>query len=141
MRSLWKFILVIKMNNNDYELYMFKPEIYPFSLWIYIGSTDCGIQKHFNAPREFKNDEAETINVPYGAFKHGGQSGYIIWFKSRNRITFENVCHEVIHTIMRAWQFIGEEPKNSEPLAYLAGWVARCCWMIKQKKADDKRMV
>lgn len=125
------------MRKEKYELYMFEPEVYPFSLWVYIGNTDCGIQEHFNTPGEFENSEAATISVPYGVFKHGGHNGYIMWFKDRQRMTIKNIYHEATHVVMRVWEFIGEEPGNSEPLAYLAGWVAERCWMVKQKKADN----
>lgn len=128
------------MNKDKYELYMFEPEVYPFSLWVYIGNTDCGIQEHFDAPHEFDNLEAMTISAPYGAFKHGTYSGYIVWFKDRNRMTVKNICHETTHVITRVWEFIGEDPVNSEPLAYLAGWVAERCWTVKQNKANDKRI-
>lgn len=130
------------MNKREYELYMFDPGIYPFMLWVYIGGTDCGIQEHFDASRKFDNASVKTISVPYGGFKHkefkhGSYNGYIIWFDNRNSMEVKNICHESAYIITKVSELIGEKFRNSEHLSYIAGWIADCCWMVKQKKANN----
>lgn len=114
------------------ELYHFFPEVYPFNFWIYIGNDISGLIDNFNNDFNFVNNSgAVTISVPHGGCKTDPNMGFIIWFLRKNIIDFETVSHEVSHVSLRAFEYIEEEIKNSEPFCYLSGWLAKKCGQVK----------
>lgn len=97
------------------ELYQFSPQVYPFNLWIYVGKDVSGMVECFNNDFSYiDNSKAVTVSVPYG------------------------VCHEASHVSTEAFNFLGEEVKNSEPFSYLNGWIGRKCEEVKIGIAEDK---
>ena len=63
---------------------------------------------------------------------------FLIWFINKKIIDFETVCHEASHVSTEAFNFLGEEVKNSEPFSYLNGWIGRKCEEVKIGIAEDK---
>lgn len=95
------------------ELYQFYPEVYPFNLWIYVGKDVSGMVECFNNDFSYvDNSKAVTVSVPYGGCK--------------------------LNTNTEAFNFLGEEVKNSEPFSYLNGWIGRKCEEVKIGIAEDK---
>ena len=102
------------------ELYQFYPEVYPFNLWIYVGKDVSGMVECFNNDFSYvDNSKAVTVSVPYGGCKLNPNTGFLIWFINKKIIDFETVCHESSHVSTEAFNFLGEEVKNSEPFSYL----------------------
>lgn len=46
--------------------------------------------------------------------------------------------NEASHVSTEAFNFLGEEVKNSEPFSYLNGWIGRKCEEVKIGIAEDK---
>lgn len=114
------------------ELYQFYPEVYPFNLWIYVGKDVSGMVECFNNDFSYvDNSKAVTVSVPYGGCKLNPNTGFLIWFINKKIIDFETVCHEASHVSTEAFNFLGEEVKNSEPFSYLNGWIGRKCEEVK----------
>lgn len=84
------------------------------------------------------NSKAVTVSVPYGGCKLNPNTGFLIWFINKKIIDFETVCHEASHVSTEAFNFLGEEVKNSEPFSYLNGWIERKCEEVKIGIAEDK---
>lgn len=121
------------------ELYQFYPEVYPFNLWIYVGKDVSGMVECFNNDFSYvDNSKAVTVSVPYGGCKLNPNTGFLIWFLNKKIIDFETVCHEASHVFTEAFNFLGEEVKNSEPFSYLNGWIGRKCEEVKIGIAEDK---
>lgn len=110
----------------------FFPEVYPFNLWIYVGNDISGLTYNFNNNFDYLiNSSAVTVSVPWEGCKIDPNIGFIIWFLRKNIIDFETVSHEASHVTLRAFEYIEEEIKNSEPFCYLSGWVAKKCGQVK----------
>lgn len=74
----------------------------------------------------------------YSNDEQNPNTGFLIWFINKKIIDFETVCHEASHVSTKAFNFLGEEVKNSEPFSYLNGWIGRKCEEVKIGIAEDK---
>lgn len=118
--------------------------IYPRKLWV---ATGWGKE----TPRRFTYDDGETeledVGENYGAATYGvcerkdGCYGVLIVFKNtpsyeNGSEVIEDVSHESVHAAGRTFKELGvrADYDNDEPMAYLVGWVAKCCWFTLSKE-------
>ena len=55
-------------------------------------------------------------------------------------MTQSNITHEASHVAMEILDYVGSyaNPKDQEPFAYLAGWIAKCIDEVKRNKIKKK---
>lgn len=116
-------------------------QIYPRKLWV---ATGWGKE----VTSRFKNiDGSELEDVSSKAYaetydvedKRSGHYGILIVFNDigdRNGSQIvKDISHESVHAMTRLFRVASIFPDidNDEPMAYLVGWAAQCCWKTLQK--------
>lgn len=118
----------------------FDPVIYPYRLWVAVGTDPNKLIKIFKStgenPLAYELEDvhkmsAFTIEV---ADKKTLNIGTIVCFPTKKDITFELVAHEASHFAKNLFFAIGADIRPHEPFEYLVGWVARCCEKVKKGK-------
>jgi hypothetical protein len=46
-------------------------------------------------------------------------------------MTCKTIAHESVHAAGYMFQHIGQGIDSEEPFAFLVGWIADCCWKIR----------
>lgn len=115
--------------------------IYPRKLWV---ATGWG--KELNSKFEtFGGGELDDFTETCAAAtykvtdKRTGYYGLLIAFnkpeKMKGSEIVKNISHECVHVMTGVFEATGIKPDadNDEPMAYLVGWAAECCWNTLQK--------
>jgi hypothetical protein len=66
------------------------------------------------------------------------RGGVLIRFENKSKMTTPIITHEAIHAALAILDYCGIQivAGNDEPLAYLAGWIAKCCTEVKGNKKN-----
>jgi uncharacterized protein YjaZ len=127
-------------------IHQFNPEIYPVKLWVTITKNGEELQGRFcylNGKDMdislLKNNEATVYVIQQ---KDGERyKGIIIVFTEKKYMSVKTIAHEATHAARFIWDHLGEVFPSEEADAYLVGWVAKCCEIVKdykKKKDVDK---
>ena len=127
------------MNNKKTTIHEFNPCIYPRLLWVVKGGTLEEIRKTLefgDIGDDFQSTGgAITISAYDNAKKKGG---FLVWFPSASDMTKNSywMAHEASHVALGIFDYVGAEAKatDSEPFAYLVGWVFKCIDEVRKYK-------
>ena len=122
------------MKNTFYE---FDPVLYPIKLWVVVTNNNDILNDRFSwYPEEnIKIDFDKATAVTGMALKKDDKAlGVLIVFENSKQLDMKNITHETSHAIKRIWNHLNEEYFGDEATAYLAGWIADCCWKVKTGK-------
>lgn len=113
-------------------VYEFDPVIYPRRL--YIAVTTDQLKKRFDGVCEWEdsfNAVVENVND-----NQKGLGGVLMRFHCIGEMTAEIMAHESVHAACNILDYVGSkvETNNQEHLAYLVGWIAKCCEEVKNKE-------
>ena len=125
------------MSSKKTVIHEFDPCIYPRLLWVVKGGSLEEIRKTLKFPElseEDKSGGAVTISAYDNENKRGG---FLIWFPKASDIKHGDwIAHEASHVALGIFDYVGAEAKaeESEPFAYLVGWVFRCIDKVRKYK-------
>lgn len=128
------------------KIYEFDPVIYPRKLWITYEATSEELNKMFpygdSDGRRFE-DEKQYYGITYKTADKDNKGGVLIRFESKDAMTPWNITHEVIHATGFICKYVGIEPdfENDEAFTYLATWIAKCCYKVKDGDNQEKDTV
>lgn len=132
---------------NIAKLYEFDPIIYPYKLWIRVGSNSLfkDIEEQFldyegNAIEGLKSDASklQALTMPVMA-RNLSTYGVLICFRSKKELSnYELVAHECSHATKYLCAHTGIDLNVHEPSEYIIGWMAHCCMKIRQDKVLPK---
>lgn len=122
------------MNENKIAptVYEFDPTIYPRKLWIAV--TSSSLKYKFENISEFDKSAYAMVDNVYDLAQDKG--GVLIRFDSIDAMSVGNIAHESIHAACEILDYVGSfiDTKNQEHLAYLAGWIAKCCENVRDSE-------
>lgn len=119
------------------KIYEFDPVIYPYNLWIVLDENPNLIPSIFN---EYSGKPIESIDADtkgLEAFtmpvirKDSPIFGVIIFFRSKESMTFELVAHESSHAAKYLFEHIGANVAEHETFEFVVGWIANCLSKVK----------
>ena len=123
------------------ELKMFDPVIYPYLVWVVIANEPSIIAEKFN---EYSGqsiifevgdvDRHQAFTMPVQSKDEHKRFGVVLFFRSKQSMTFELVSHESSHAAKYLFEHIGASVKEHEPFEYAVGWIAKCCEAVKKSK-------
>ena len=125
------------MKNNKTIIHEFDPCIYPRLLWVVKGGSLEEIRKTLEfgeVGEEEHSCGALTISAYDNENKRGG---FLVWFpKAKDMSHGDWMAHEASHVALGIFDYIGAEAKasDSEPFAYLVGWVFKCIDTVRKFK-------
>ena len=127
------------MSSKKTTIHEFDPCIYPRLLWVVKGGTLEEIRNTLefgDIGDDFQSTGgAITISAYDNAKKKGG---FLVWFPSASDMTKNSywMAHEASHVALGIFDYVGAEAKaeESEPFAYLVGWVFRCIDKVRKFK-------
>lgn len=121
-------------------IHEFDPCIYPRLLWVVKGGELDEIRKTLEfAELDEDNDVcgAVTIAAYNNEEKRGG---FLVWFPKPSDMTKRGdwIAHEAAHVALEIYDYVGAEAKarDSEPFAYLVGWVFKCMDTVRKFKEE-----
>lgn len=125
--------------NKKTHIYEFDPCIYPRLLWVVKGGTLEGIRKtlEFGDIEDdfYSTGGAITISAYDNEKKKGG---FLVWFPKPSDMTKHGdwMAHEAVHVALGIFGYVGAQAKaeESEPFAYLVGWVFKCMEEVRKYK-------
>lgn len=115
--------------------------IYPRKLWVATGwgkELNSKFESFGGGELEDCSDRAEAATY-YVKDKRTGYYGFLIVFNKPEKMSgseiVKNISHECVHAMTGVFEATGIKPDagNDEPMAYLVGWAAECCWKTLQK--------
>lgn len=125
--------------------------IYPRKLWV-ATAWDKSIAQRFTYDDKDRT-ELEDVDDNYGAATYGvrerksGYFGVLVVFRSVNEYgkgseVVKDVAHESVHVMSKVFKAVGivGDYNNDEPIAYIVGWAAKCCWKTLSKVLYDKKI-
>lgn len=125
--------------NNKTIIHEFDPCIYPRLLWVAKGGTLEEIRKTLefgDIEDDFYNSGGAITISAYDNQKKKG--GFLVWFPKPSDMTKNGdwMAHEAAHVALGIFDYVGAEAKacDSEPFAYLVGWVFKCIDKVKKFK-------
>lgn len=125
------------MANKKTVIHEFDPCIYPRLLWVVKGGELDEIRKTLEfgeVGEEEQSGGALTISAYDNENKRGG---FLVWFpKAKDMSHGDWMAHEASHVALGIFDYIGAEAKasDSEPFAYLVGWVFKCIDEVRKFK-------
>lgn len=125
------------MNNKKTIIHEFDPQIYPRLLWVVKGGELEEIRKTLEFP-ELDEDQGNGGAVTVSAYDNTNKrGGFLVWFpKASEMKNLDWIAHEATHVALGVFDYVGAEVEctNSEPFAYLVGWVFGCMDKIRKWK-------
>lgn len=126
------------MKNNRTIIHEFDPCIYPRLLWVVKGGSLEEIRKTLEFG-ELSEEEKSGGAITLSAYdKENERGGFLVWFpKAKDMLLHGDwMAHEASHVALGIFDYIGAEVKasDSEPFAYLAGWVFKCIDTVRKYK-------
>lgn len=121
-------------------IHEFDTIIYPFTLWVSVGVPKEKMQERFPSIAdvdndEFKRYEAITFKV---VDSETSKHGVLVWFRKRKFVTCKTIAHEATHAAGFLFSSIGTSIDADEPSAYMVGWIADCCWKVRNIKKTKR---
>jgi hypothetical protein len=134
------------MENKKVQFHEFDPVLYPVKLWVAITDSQEIVNDRFYAFPDDKMIDVDFERVNACSImvrnKQTRKIGSLIVFSGNEDITTKLIAHEATHSARDIWNHIGEEHTGHEADAYLVGWIAECCEIVKNFKDDtDKEVV
>jgi hypothetical protein len=124
------------------KLQKFDAVIYPRKLWVAISKSGTelnGTFRHEATCEIIRFEEyglagfyAITFPVVEVSSNH---VGVLIIYTKQGNMTCSTVAHEAVHAAGLIFQGVRAQIDSDEAFAYLVGWVADCCWRLKNGKA------
>lgn len=113
----------------------FDPVIYPRRLWIAV--TTENLADRFKDLEEFEADYASAATDSTADILRNFR-GVIIRFRSMDDMDVKTISHESVHAanIIFAELGVKADTDNDEHLAYLVGWIARCCEKAREMETE-----
>ena len=128
------------MASKKTTIHEFDPCIYPRLLWVVKGGELDEIRKTLEfgeLDEETQSVGAVTVSAYDNKNKRGG---FLVWFpKASEMSNLDWIAHECAHVALGIFDYIGSEVKasDSEPFAYLVGWVFKCIDEVRKFKEVD----
>lgn len=126
------------MKNNKTTIHEFDPCIYPQLLWVVKGGSLEEIRKTLEFPELNEEDKSGGAITLSAYDKESERGGFLVWFpKAKDMLLHGDwMAHEASHVALGIFDYIGAEVKasDSEPFAYLAGWVFGCIDKVRKFK-------
>ena len=126
------------MSSKKTIIHEFDPCIYPRLLWVVKGGALEEIRKTLefgDLGDDFESTGGATTIAAYdNANKKGG---FLVWFPKASEISnLDWIAHESTHVALGIFDYIGSEVEanESEPFAYLVGWVFGCIDTVRKYK-------
>ena len=125
------------MSSKKTVIHEFDPCIYPRLLWVVKGGSLEEIRKTLEFAELDTDDATGAITVAaYDNAKKKG--GFLVWFPRPSDMTKHGfwMAHEAAHVALGIYSYVGAQAKaeESEPFAYLVGWVFRCIDKVRKYK-------
>ena len=131
------------MSSKKTVIHEFDPCIYPRLLWVVKGGSLEEIRKTLEfeeLDEDFQSTGGAVTIAAYDNVKKKG--GFLVWFPSPNDMTKNSywMAHEASHVALGIFDYVGAEAKaaDSEPFAYLVGWVFKCIDEVRKYKDYGK---
>ena len=125
------------MSSKKTTIHEFDPCIYPRILWVVKGGTLEEIRKILEFG-ELGDDEQKGGAVTISAYDNENKKGgFLVWFpKASEMSNLDWIAHESTHVALGIFDYIGSEvtASDSEPFAYLVGWVFKCVDEVRKYK-------
>lgn len=126
------------MKNNKTIIHEFDPCIYPQLLWVVKGGSLEEIRKTLEFPELSEEDKSGGAITLSAYDKESERCGFLVWFpKAKDMLLHGDwMAHEASHVALGIFDYIGAEAKasDSEPFAYLVGWVFKCIDEVRKFK-------
>lgn len=125
------------MSSKKTIIHEFDPCIYPRLLWVVKGGSLEEIRKTLEfgeLDEDQENGGAVTVSAYDNKHKKGG---FLVWFPKSGEISnLDWIAHESTHVALGIFEYIGSEvdANDSEPFAYLVGWVFGCIDKVRKYK-------
>ena len=126
------------MSSKKTIIHEFDPCIYPRLLWVVKGGTLEEIRKTLefgDIGDDFQSTGGAITIAAYDNAKKKG--GFLVWFPKASEISnLDWIAHESTHVALGIFDYIGSEVEanESEPFAYLVGWVFGCIDTVRKYK-------
>ena len=123
----------------------FNCEIYPRKLWVATSWED--VKDKFTSYGAYKFEKSEyayATTYPDIVRKATGKYGVLIVFYDCDKLggskIVEHIAHESLHAVNAIFNDldIGYSLTDHEHVAYMVGWVAKCCWKVLQNEIYNK---
>lgn len=125
------------MSSKKTVIHEFDPCIYPRLLWVVKGGSLEEIRKTLEFG-ELGDDEQKGGAVTISAYDNENKKGgFLVWFpKASEMSNLDWIAHESAHVALGIFDYIGSEVtvNDSEPFAYLVGWVFKCMDTVRKFK-------
>ena len=125
------------MSSKKTVIHEFDPCIYPRLLWVVKGGSLEEIRKTLEFG-ELGDDEQKGGAVTISAYDNENKrGGFLVWFpKASEMSNLDWIAHESAHVALGIFDYIGSEvaANESEPFAYLVGWVFKCVDKVRKYK-------
>ena len=125
------------MKNNKTIIHEFDPCIYPRLLWVVKGDSLEGIRETLEFGELSEEDKSSGAITLSAYDKENERGGFLVWFpKAKDMSHGDWMAHEASHVALGIFDYIGAEAKasDSEPFAYLVGWVFKCIDTVRKFK-------
>ena len=125
------------MKNNKTIIHEFDPCIYPRLLWVVKGDSLEGIRETLEFGELSEEDKSSGAITLSAYDKENERGGFLVWFpKAKDMSHGDWIAHEASHVALGIFDYIGAEAKasDSEPFAYLVGWVFKCIDTVRKFK-------
>jgi len=127
---------IIMKNMEKVKIHQFDPVIYPYKIWVVVNNIPDIISEQFY---QFDSKEIESwancANLDAFAMpvrnKEHKYYGCILFFSSKESMTYNIVAHESCHAAKNLFEYIDADMKHHEPFEYVVGWIAECCESVK----------
>jgi len=121
-------------------IYEFDPVIYPYKLWVIVSKKPVVVADNFleYSGNPILNIEKDTERL--GAFtmsvmdKKKTSFGVVIYFRSKNDISYSLTAHESSHAAKFLFKHIEAAVEPHEPFEYVVGWIAGCIEKVKNNR-------
>lgn len=125
------------MKNDKTIIHEFDPCIYPRLLWVVKGGELDEIRKTLEFGELSEEDKSNGAITLSAYDKENERGGFLVWFpQSKDMSRGDWIAHEASHVALGIFDYIGAEAKasDSEPFAYLVGWVFKCIDEVRKFK-------
>ena len=122
---------------NKTTIHEFDPCIYPRLLWVVKGGSLEEIRKTLEFGELSEEDKSNGAITLYAYDKENERGGYLVWLpQAKDMSRGDWMAHEASHVALGIFDYIGAEAKasDSEPFAYLVGWVFKCIDEVRKFK-------
>lgn len=112
----------------------FDCQIYPRLIWLAVDAPEAVLKDLFGSDVAIMTENADAMCSIETRQKPDEKSGCLIQFH-KETFTETNICHESVHAALDILECVGvkTDVQHQEALAYLTGWVFKCCMEVKKR--------